>query len=75
VGLGLLIAEWLAVDSELILSVEGHEILLQVKWSKPEPADHQLFRYGLSAPSDGVDLEELFFSYGCLEENLDDNDF
>lgn len=73
VGLGLLIAERLEVDSELVLALDGHEVLLQVKWRAPEPHYDDLCRYGLFAPSDEIDLEQMFFAYGCLEEDLDDD--
>ena len=71
-GLGLFIAEALKVGSEVLLLIDLQEILLQIRWRADVRHDGGLFRYGLLALSDEVDLEELFFAHGCLEEDIDE---
>lgn len=63
-GLGILTGEALAAGTMLELNVDGKVISLRVMWNK---ARENLFRHRDQATDPSIDLEELFFSHGCID--------
>jgi hypothetical protein len=69
-GLGVVIAEELDVNTQLVFVLDGWRIPLRVAWNKKRGKN--LYRHGLEVTDKSMDIEELLFARGCLEVNLDD---
>ncbi len=67
-GIGILIAEQLAIGYPLSLHFEGRSIDLEVAWGRPDFGKQDLFRFGLvlSDSHSEENLEAIFLQSGCL---------
>ena len=65
-GLGIVSAVLLKKGTKLTLQTHNQEIHFAVLWSKPDFGKRDLFRYGLEAEQEDLDLEALFSETGCL---------
>ncbi len=68
-GLGIQSGELLPAGCKLrLVHSDGMEVQLVVVWSKRiKRRDATLYRHGLMVIDDGVDLNQLFFSFGRLD--------
>jgi len=67
-GLGIILSEHLANDTEIKLITENYEIVLKVNWSSPDFGKRDLFRHGLTTVDPEVNLVRLFSEAGCLKQ-------
>ncbi len=68
-GLGVNCGERLSQGETLrFVSEDGKEVLLTVVWGRSvKRQGNTLFRHGLMVIEEGVDLAQIFFSYGRLD--------
>ncbi len=66
-GLGVLIAEELEPGTAMLLDTPNGSIKMRIAWRQPDFGKRDMFRYGLVADENKVDLEDLFLKTNCLK--------
>jgi len=66
-GLGIISDHRLETDSTVTFTVQDKIIELKIAWSQPGFGKRDLFRYGLVATDQNVNIEQIFLDNGCLK--------
>jgi hypothetical protein len=65
-GLGIISSSYLKPGMVLELHIKDRLIEFDVTWGQPDFGKNNLFRYGLIARDEQIDIEKIFEDSGCI---------